>query len=134
MPALAGIVVTGSPKEVKKVTKDTGASPSGKAAGFDPAIRRFESCRPCQFSNTGFSSRYWKIKRVQDENVFDQIVRNDLARQPRRGESHGWDEHKNVGNVFEPRRGPKGEPHGWGEQSCRPCQFSGFTACSAHGA
>lgn len=23
-----------------------GPSPSGKAAGFDPAIRRFESCRP----------------------------------------------------------------------------------------
>ena len=24
----------------------TGASPSGKAPGFDPGIRRFESCRP----------------------------------------------------------------------------------------
>ncbi len=23
-----------------------GASPSGKALGFDPSIRRFESCRP----------------------------------------------------------------------------------------
>jgi ribose-phosphate pyrophosphokinase len=27
-----------------------GASPSGKAAGFDPAIRRFESSRPSHFS------------------------------------------------------------------------------------
>ncbi len=26
----------------------TGASPSGKAPGFDPGIRRFESCRPSQ--------------------------------------------------------------------------------------
>jgi hypothetical protein len=26
---------------------DTGASPSGKAAGFDPAMRWFESSRPC---------------------------------------------------------------------------------------
>ena len=26
-----------------------GASPSGKAAAFDAAIRRFESCRPSQF-------------------------------------------------------------------------------------
>ena len=25
---------------------DTGVSPSGKAAGFDPAIRRFESFHP----------------------------------------------------------------------------------------
>jgi hypothetical protein len=25
-----------------------GVSPSGKAAGFDPAIRRFESCHPSQ--------------------------------------------------------------------------------------
>ncbi len=28
---------------------DTGASPSGKAAGFDPAMRWFESSRPCHF-------------------------------------------------------------------------------------
>ena len=27
----------------------TGASPSGKAAGFDPAMRWFESSRPCHF-------------------------------------------------------------------------------------
>gem|GEM_PF-2874780 len=26
-----------------------GVSPSGKAAGFDPAIRRFESFHPCHF-------------------------------------------------------------------------------------
>ena len=26
-----------------------GASPSGKAAGFDPAMRWFESSRPCHF-------------------------------------------------------------------------------------
>jgi hypothetical protein len=28
---------------------DAGVSPSGKAAGFDPAIRRFESFHPSQF-------------------------------------------------------------------------------------
>jgi hypothetical protein len=28
---------------------DTGASPSGKAAGFDPAMRWFESSRPCHY-------------------------------------------------------------------------------------
>ena len=27
---------------------NVGASPSGKAPGFDPGIRRFESCRPSQ--------------------------------------------------------------------------------------
>jgi hypothetical protein len=34
-----------------------GASPSGKAAGFDPAIRWFESSRPCHYrsSNLGAS-------------------------------------------------------------------------------
>ncbi len=35
-----------------------GASPSGKAAGFDPAIRWFESSRPCHLntaSNLGAS-------------------------------------------------------------------------------
>ena len=26
-----------------------GVSPSGKAPGFDPGIRRFESCHPSQF-------------------------------------------------------------------------------------
>ena len=26
---------------------DIGLSPSGKAQGFDPCIRRFESCQPC---------------------------------------------------------------------------------------
>ena len=31
------------------IATDTGASPSGKAAGFDPAMRWFESSRPCHF-------------------------------------------------------------------------------------
>jgi hypothetical protein len=30
----------------------TGASPIGKAAGFDPAMRWFESSRPCHFLST----------------------------------------------------------------------------------
>jgi hypothetical protein len=30
-------------------------SPSGKAAGFDPAIRRFESFHPSQFVRIGRS-------------------------------------------------------------------------------
>ena len=29
--------------------QDTGVSPSGKATGFDPVMRRFESCHPSQF-------------------------------------------------------------------------------------
>ncbi|CAD5379740.1 hypothetical protein OF001_U80043 [Pseudomonas sp. OF001] len=32
---------------------DTGASPSGKAAGFDPAMRWFESSRPCHNLSEG---------------------------------------------------------------------------------
>src|SRR5437667_9754709 len=32
---------------------DAGVSPSGKAAGFDPAIRRFESFHPSQFLRPG---------------------------------------------------------------------------------
>lgn len=32
----------------KIIKDDIGASPSGKAAGFGPAIRRFESFRPSQ--------------------------------------------------------------------------------------
>src|SRR5258707_5074876 len=32
---------------------DAGVSPSGKAAGFDPAIRRFESFHPSQFHEAG---------------------------------------------------------------------------------
>lgn len=43
------------------VATDTGASPSGKAAGFDPAMRWFESSRPCHFlysSRLPSASRY----------------------------------------------------------------------------
>lgn len=35
----------------------TGVSPSGKAQGFDPCMRRFESCHPSHFSEIGFESR-----------------------------------------------------------------------------
>ena len=31
---------------------DTGASPSGKAAGFDPAMRWFKSSRPCHLHDS----------------------------------------------------------------------------------
>jgi ribose-phosphate pyrophosphokinase len=34
-----------------------GVSPSGKAAGFDPAIRRFESFHPSQFARTAVRAR-----------------------------------------------------------------------------
>src|SRR5579859_4830978 len=36
------------PAEAGKVVSEVGVSPSGKAAGFDPAIRRFESFHPSQ--------------------------------------------------------------------------------------
>jgi hypothetical protein len=48
MPAIAGIAVTGVRAtalchgRMRKLTQVTGVSPSGKAAGFDPAIRRFD--------------------------------------------------------------------------------------------
>jgi hypothetical protein len=34
---------------IKTIANAIGASPSGKAAGFDPAMRWFESSRPCHF-------------------------------------------------------------------------------------
>jgi 4-diphosphocytidyl-2-C-methyl-D-erythritol kinase len=48
-PHLHGVVEKMRDKYGKKVYLTracTGASPSGKAPGFDPGIRRFESCRP----------------------------------------------------------------------------------------
>ena len=39
-----------------KGLRPIGASPSGKAAAFDAAIRRFESCRPSQFCRNGLVS------------------------------------------------------------------------------
>ena len=37
------------------VQVNTGAWPSGKAPGFDPGIRRFESCRPSHFAVMGLN-------------------------------------------------------------------------------
>ena len=48
-----------SEKLKKKKNYPFGASPSGKAAGFDPDIRRFESFRP---SNKIMKLKYFKIK------------------------------------------------------------------------
>ena len=42
----ARLLVRASGREPKR--SRVGVSPSGKAAGFDPAIRRFESCHPSQ--------------------------------------------------------------------------------------
>ena len=44
----------------------SGASPSGKAAGFDPAIRRFESFCPSFYRKNIESSPIWKGDRVAD--------------------------------------------------------------------
>ena len=41
-----------TPKKVKD-RQLLGVQPSGKAAGFDPAMRKSESCYPCQFTYYG---------------------------------------------------------------------------------
>src|SRR5258708_5442835 len=40
-------------RSARRGRTDAGVSPSGKAAGFDPAIRRFESFHPSQFHEAG---------------------------------------------------------------------------------
>lgn len=40
---------------------DNGSSPSGKALGFGPSIRRFESCRPSQEIKWTISPLYFLV-------------------------------------------------------------------------
>jgi hypothetical protein len=49
IPATAANAATSSNECPTLIATSTGASPSGKAAGFDPAMRWFESSRPCHF-------------------------------------------------------------------------------------
>lgn len=42
--------------------KRNGPSPSGKAPGFGPDIRRFESCRPSQAKSRVISSAFCLVK------------------------------------------------------------------------
>ena len=72
----------------------TGASPSGKAAGFDPAMRWFESSRPCHITRPSwfrvdretrrfFSSGPPSVKqvlRVSKMMIFTGNANPDLAR------------------------------------------------------
>ena len=48
-----------------------GVSPSGKAAGFDPAIRRFESFHPSQLFGRsyapGFCSNFYELPEEREE-------------------------------------------------------------------
>ena len=47
-----------------------GASPSGKARDFDSRIRRFESCRPCQFDPLAQSAEHLPFKQgVRSSNL-----------------------------------------------------------------
>ena len=87
--ALTGLLIALHLNDVRKlqnhrecralVATDTGASPSGKAAGFDPAMRWFESSRPCHFSyaHSGMTQPAG-IARVQDDRLYGE-------RQPRSG-------------------------------------------------
>src|SRR4029079_9578469 len=52
----------------------TGASPSGKAADFDSAIRRFESSRPSHCCNSSF----WLFRYLNTEPFQSNILQHDV--------------------------------------------------------
>ena len=50
---------------IPRVESLIGVSPSGKARGFDPRMRRFESCHP---------SHIWDSSSVVEQLAFNQLV------------------------------------------------------------
>tara|TARA_R100001440_G_scaffold26791_14_gene44035 strand:+ start:34778 stop:35869 length:1092 start_codon:yes stop_codon:yes gene_type:complete len=61
---------------------DTGVSPSGKATGFDPVIRRFESCHPSHLSSDSseLNAETEKDSVVSKLMIFAGNAHPDLAR------------------------------------------------------
>ncbi len=62
--------------------KCSGASPSGKAAGFGPAIRRFESFRPSYPNKTKTNEALWGLL-VWHHAESDTIGEAQLVARPR---------------------------------------------------
>src|SRR6266853_827029 len=58
---------------------DAGVSPSGKAAGFDPAIRRFESFHPSQFHDAGAEARGHGARVVETRSAENMGSSDTLA-------------------------------------------------------